>query len=116
MAMSSYIALQRVVLCPPSAFPPEKQDELGKAPTVADVWLLCSGAVAGGGGMPPPIVETRRKIVNFVGNCQRCRRGREIYCPCPPPKKKHGTRGATATVEGVVGFRRKTKENKVTSL
>ena len=24
---------------------------------------------------PPPIVETRRKIVNVVGNCQSCRRG-----------------------------------------
>ena len=47
-----------------------------------------SGAVAGGtrgGAMAPPIVETRRKIVNVVGNCrkivnvvgncQRCRRG-----------------------------------------
>ena len=47
-----------------------------------------SGAVVGGdqgGAMAPPIVETRRKIVNVVGNCrkivnvvgncQRCRRG-----------------------------------------
>ena len=25
--------------------------------------------------MAPPIVETRRKIVNVVGNCQSCRRG-----------------------------------------
>ena len=35
---------------------------------------LCSGAVAGGAMPPPPIVETRRKIVNVVGNCQSCRR------------------------------------------
>jgi hypothetical protein len=27
------------------------------------------------GGHAPPIVETRRKIVNVVGNCQSCRRG-----------------------------------------
>ena len=26
-------------------------------------------------GACPPIVETRRKIVNVVGNCQSCRRG-----------------------------------------
>ena len=51
---------------------------------------LRSGAVAGGGGpggaiYGPPIVETRREIVNVVGNCrtivnvvgncQSCRRG-----------------------------------------
>jgi hypothetical protein len=38
--------------------------------------LTYSGAVAGGpgGAMAPPIVETRRKIVNVVGNCQSCRR------------------------------------------
>ena len=27
-----------------------------------------------GGAMAPPIVETRRKIVNVVGNCQCCRK------------------------------------------
>ena len=79
--------------------------------------LTYSGAVAGG-AMAPPIVETRRKIVNVVGNCrkivsvvrncQSCRRDggggggvaedfglsdkifclSEKYCPCPPPPKK----------------------------
>ena len=36
--------------------------------------LTYSGAVAGGpggGAMAPPIVETRRKIVNVVGNCRK---------------------------------------------
>ena len=35
--------------------------------------LTYSGAVAGGPGraMAPPIVETRRKIVNVVGNCRK---------------------------------------------
>ena len=28
-----------------------------------------------GGGACPPLVETRRKIVIVVGNCQSCRRG-----------------------------------------
>ena len=74
--------------------------------------------------MAPPIVETRRKIVNVVGNCQSCRRGGGVAedlecCPenflvcrkkisvcrkstalAPPPKKKppkkHGSHGATA--------------------
>ena len=35
---------------------------------------VAGGAVAGGAMAPPPIVETRRKIVNVVGNCQSCRR------------------------------------------
>ena len=76
-----------------------------------------SGAVAGMGPCPP-IVETRRKVVHAVGNCQSCRRrggggkfkmlssGKifglsekfsglsEKYCPCPP-RKKHGSHGAT---------------------
>ena len=85
-----------------------------------------SGAVAGGargGGMAPPIVETRRKIVNVVGNCQSCRRGGgggDLKCcrpenflvcrktisvcrkstalgppPPPPPPLKHWSYGAT---------------------
>ena len=35
--------------------------------------LTYSGAVAGGpgGAMAPPIVKTRRKIVNVVGNCRK---------------------------------------------
>jgi hypothetical protein len=35
--------------------------------------LTYSGAVAGGpgGAMAPPSVETRRKIVNVVGNCRK---------------------------------------------
>ena len=35
--------------------------------------LTYSGDVAGGpgGAMAPPIVETRRKIVNVVGNCRK---------------------------------------------
>ena len=73
-----------------------------------------------GGAMPPPppIVETRRKIVNVVGNCQSCGRGGgrskmlssgkffglsekifglpEKYCPCPPPPLKHWSHSATA--------------------
>ena len=80
--------------------------------------LTYSGAVAGG-AMAPPIVETRRKIVNVVGNCrkivsvvrncQSCRRfwfvGKNFLfvgkvLPLPPPKKKppqkHGSHGATA--------------------
>ena len=48
-----------------------------------------SGAVAGGGQgvCPHPIVETRRKIVNVVGNCQSCRRwgGGDLKC-CRPEK------------------------------
>jgi hypothetical protein len=78
--------------------------------------------VAGGpgGAMASPIVETRRKIVNVVGNCQSCRRegggvAEDLEC-CPenvlvcrkkisvcrkstalaPPPKKHGSHGATA--------------------
>jgi hypothetical protein len=35
-------------------------------------WGIHSGAVAGGpGGHGPPIVETRPKIVNVVGNCRK---------------------------------------------
>ena len=86
---------------------------------------LCSGAVAEGGGRgsyAPPIVETRRKIVNVVGNCrkivnvvgncQRCRPGgfkmwssdlvcRKIFSVCRkstalgPPKNM----GPTAPLE-----------------
>jgi hypothetical protein len=59
--------------------------------------MWTSGAVAGGGrgAMAPPIVETRRKIANVVGNCrkivkvvgncQSCRRGgggEDLKC-CP---------------------------------
>jgi hypothetical protein len=44
---------------------------------------LGSGAVARG-AMAPPIVETRRKIVNVVGNCQSCRRGGGDLKCCRP--------------------------------
>jgi hypothetical protein len=39
----------------------------------------------GQGAMSPPIVETRWKIVNVVGNCQSCRRGGDLKC-CRPEK------------------------------
>ena len=42
------------------------------------VLLKYLNTVAGGGGRgpcPPPIVETHRKIVNVVENCQSCQRG-----------------------------------------
>ena len=79
--MSSYIALQRVVLCPPSAFPPEKQHELGEAPTVADVWLLCSGYCA----VAPFKMLSFGK---FFGLSEKIFGLSEKYCPCPPPQKK----------------------------
>ena len=42
---------------------------------------------------PPPIVETRRKIVNVVGNCQSCRRGVGGFKTAASGKmRKHGTR------------------------
>ena len=40
-----------------------------------------------GGGMAPPIVETCRKIVNVVGNCQSCRRGVGEDLKCCRPEK-----------------------------
>ncbi len=39
-----------------------------------------------GGAMAPPIVETRRKIVNVVGNCQSCRRGERGDLKCCRPE------------------------------
>jgi hypothetical protein len=40
-----------------------------------------------GAVIPPPIVETRRIIVNVVGNCQSCRRGEGEDLKCCRPKK-----------------------------
>ena len=84
--------------------------------------LTYSGAGGPGGAMAPPIVETRRKIVNVVGNCQSCRRegggaaedlkccpekflvcrkkfrfvGKVLPLPPPPKKKQKKNMGPTA--------------------